>query len=171
MIIKIIGAIMIFLSSGAYGMINAGKLEKQLAQTRDLRTGLNSVKQEIYLCGVPLGEALVNAAGVMQSEMKEIFISCGAAISKNSGVSFKDVILSYVAEQEILLSSESKSVLVRWASSAGTGDRRAEYESIEYAISQLDAVIDNCEKECSKKTKLYRSSGFLIGAFAAAVLL
>ncbi len=171
MFIKVLGAMILFVSSGIYGMMSAQRLEKKILQIKDLRTGLNSLKQEIYLCGVPLGKAMENAANVMTTEMKAVFLSCGKAVSKHNGVSVKDEILSRISEPEILLCSESKSVVSRWASAAGEGDRKSEYESIEYALSQLDDIISKAEEDSAKKTALYRSSGFLIGAFAVAVLL
>ena len=171
MIIRLTGALIILISSGLYGIVSARRIEERLKQLKELRSGFNVIKQEITLCAVPLGMALISGAVGMTTKIKDLFTVCGKAVLTGKGVSFKDVVVSYMEEPDILLCNKAKSIVACWASTAGSGDVNTEKDSIDYVTSQLDQLINSVTEEYDKKARLYRNSGFLIGAFAVVLML
>lgn len=171
MIMKLTGALIVLISSGLYGLVSARRIEERLKQLKDLRTGFMTLKQEIILCSVPLGMALISGAAGMTTKIKDLFTVCGKAVLMGNGVAFKDVVVSYMEEPDILLCNKAKSIVACWASTAGSGDVNTEKDSIDYVTSQLDQLISSITEEYDKKAHLYRNSGFLIGAFAVVLML
>lgn len=171
MLMKIMGATALVVSSGLYGIYSGRKLENSLAQVKDLRSGLNMLKQEIYLNSATIGTALQNVSQLMTTDMRDVFFECGNSLRKQCGISFQECMLSCINNLKIDLDSESKSILFQWSAKAGTGDRNSELNSLEYVMSQLDQHIENAEERCAKLAKLYKNCGFLVGAFIVAVLI
>jgi len=171
MLMKILGATALIVSSGLYGIYCGRRIEKSVEQTKDLRSGLNALKQEIYFNGVPLGKALENAAELMSTEVKDVFSECGKGIDMQNGTSLKEHLLPCITESKIFIDEQCKSILSRWAANAGRGDRNAELESLEYTLSLLDQFIENAEERCERQARMCKNCGFLIGAFIVAVLI
>lgn len=171
MVIKLTGALVILISSGLYGIVSARLIENRMAQLKDLRSGFNSLKQEITLCVVPLGMGLISSATVMTTKVRDVFTACGKALMTGNGIALKDEFISHMAEPDVFLCSEAKNIVAGWAVSAGTGDVKTEGDSIDYVIAQLDELISNVTEEYDKKARIYRNSGFLIGAFTVVLML
>ncbi len=171
MIMKITGAAVLIVSSGLYGIYSGQKLEKGLEQAKDLRGGLNVLKSDIYLNSLHIGKALENTASFMTTDLKNVFIECSRGIALQNGTSLQEYCTSCLCDKKVLLDKECKSILVKWSANAGTGDRKTEVDNLDYAIAMLDQFIEKAEEAYSKEIKLYKSCGFLIGAFVAAVLL
>lgn len=168
---KIVGAIALIVSSGAYGIHSGRKLEISLEQTRDFWNGLNALKQEIYLNASPIGIALERVSQLMSTDARLVFLECGKCLSKQNGTSLKDCLLSFINDEKLLIDDQSKNIISQWSAKAGNGDRKSELDSLECAIAQLDQHINNMEEQNVKKAKLYKNCGFLVGAFIVAVLI
>ncbi len=151
MLIKLIGATTLIVASGLYGIYSGDKIKQSIEQAKDLRMGMNLLKQEIYFGSVPMGIALENVALSMNSELRNAFLYCGNELSKQTGTSLQEYCISALCDKNILLEKECKSIFLKWASNAGNGDRKTELDLLEYTISTLDKYIEAREEWLQNK--------------------
>ena len=168
MLIKIVGAFLIFSSCTFLGMKKSRELFKREKYLLNIKTALKMLEGEISFSSNYLKSAFLNIWRV--SETGNLFYDAAILLEeKNAQISWTEAVLKN--KKRLYLKDKDVEVLSILSSGLGMSDVSQQTKNIKHNISLLDVCIKEAKKEYDDSSKLYRSMGILVGIFFVILLI
>ncbi len=168
--IKILGFIIIVVSSAKIGFDLS---EKYSNRTRELKALINvfeRVKNEISFSNCVISDALINSCNVKSKNISYMIKFVSDAVSKKS-ITLADAFNSYIKMDNTLsLNNKDIEEINSFFSMFGSGDREDEIKNINNSISNIKSNLQAAIDDEKRYVKLFRTSGVLAGFLIAIIL-
>ncbi len=161
---KIIGAILVFISSSLLGLQNALKIKFHINDLKKICMALNILESEIEFGALTLYEAAKNISGNSNSFVHEIFSQIAKQLEKKSNCA-KNIWIDSInsVSQNIYIDSDDILTLNSFANVISNIDRQLQLKSLQTIIYQLEKKIALLETKYQNEKKLYCNLGILFG--------
>ncbi len=174
MIIKWIGALLVFIAAVAWGESQAAKLRRRGTELETFRLALRLLMAEIGYTATPLPRALGYVATRLRSSGVRSFFSEVRAclIESEQGDDASAVWTRVVAKKQniLALTAVDWEVLNRVAAGLGTLGRDDQVRQLELADMQLSAQAAEAAEACRRGEKMWRYLG-MFGGLAIVILM
>ncbi len=167
--IKLVGFIIILLSSAKIGFDISAKYTGRVEDLKSFISALGKIKTEISFSNCEITDALITASNVKSVNIHNILLYIANKIEKGK-MTLCDAFSSYIGENETFLIKEDIEEIRRFFSVFGSGDREDELENVSNTIINLKLNLNNAVENAKKYVKLYRTSGILAGFLIAIIL-
>ena len=171
--IKIIGCLIIILSSSTLGFLMGSKFNLRVRELKLLKVSLQMLETEIAYSNTPLPEAFDNISKRSKNPIKDIFsnmsINLYKRIYSTVGEAF-DVSIEKIKDKTCF-SKDDLEVLKSFGNSIGTSDVNGQIKAFKLVLKQLDQQEIKAEEQRCKNEKMYKSLGFLAGVAIALILI
>lgn len=165
--IKLIGILSIVFSAGLIGIMSAERLKKRASELSLIGYMIDEISILIRFKAMPVYEiATLLKAG--KSGEKLDFIK---KLDDSGTTSFSKAWEKSVTECQSPLSETDKALLISFGSSLGTSDIDGQLSTLEMYKTSFKKLEKDALKICEEKSRLYRSMGFLTGAFISVMLI
>ncbi|SHM84924.1 stage III sporulation protein AB [Anaerosporobacter mobilis DSM 15930] len=173
MVAKIIGAILVIVSSGGIGLYFSIILKERISDLKELNKLIIILRGEIRYASTPLPEAVSNLAYRTDGEYRRFLLAVAEEIDKQEGKSFGDIWNGCV-EKELVdtsLNKKDKLLLTRLGENLGYLDKEMQLNTIDLYITQIQGELDDAVDGVKEKVRLYNMLGVMAGIFITIVLI
>ena len=170
MYLKALGAILVLFSTTSIGYLLSRRLHVRIDSLQAVLSGFQLLGSEIGYLKTPMNEAFLKAAGgasghsffyeVVQEQKKE-----GAFIAD----SYEKALLQNYKRYD--LTEKDLNILLEFKNNLGMCDLDSQLQMIEYIKKGIGTQIEEGRRIEQKYGKLYKSLGFLAGAFLVVLFL
>jgi len=171
--IKGIGAVMVILAGGGWGMLQAAKIEECYRQMRYLRKLIFRIRSEIRYSRQVLPEAFLHVGSEAKEPYKMWLLSLCERLTKRQGTSlagiWEEETRKYLAETEI--PQDMMESLIRLGSELGTIDIEMQVKTLDLYLEQMEQKMEDMRTEQKERIRLYQCVGVTGGIFLAIILL
>lgn len=172
MVLKLVGALLVVLSSGYAGLLVARKFHARPGELRDLRAALLVLEAEIAYAATPLPEALEQLARRSPEPVSLLWARTAAMLQDGQGRSTGEV---WPAALEFFsrisaLNQEDLEILFQFGLNLGNSSKAEQVQNLRLAGEHLRAQEDKAERERQQNEKLWRTLGFLGGLAVVLVI-
>lgn len=171
--IKGIGAVMVILAGGGWGMLQAAKIEECYRQMRYLRKLIFRIRSEIRYSRQVLPEAFLYVGSEAQEPYKMWLLSLCERLTKRQGTSlagiWEEETRRYLAE--IGIPQDMMESLIRLGSELGTIDIEMQVRTLDLYLEQMEQKMEDMRTEQKERIRLYQCVGVTGGIFLAIILL
>jgi len=170
--LKLVGGIMVILSSSMIGFIVASNYKKRPATLRNLQVALSMLESEINYGHYPLPQALKSVSRKCDKEVAELFAHAAQNLSSRKGLtadeawekSLKDFFLnSYISENDY-------EILMAFGKYLGSTDKQDQIKNIRLALNNLRQQELSAHQEKQKNERMWRYLGVLSGIMIVLLL-
>ncbi|BCK00533.1 stage III sporulation protein AB [Anaerocolumna chitinilytica] len=171
--IKMLGCILILISSAGMGMYFSGELKGRIQDLKELRRILNLLRGDIRYANTPLPEA-VQALTVRHDGKYRKFLQMVAdKLNELGGVSFAAIWSESIGKglENTSLSKKDLLNLVQFGENMGYLDKEMQLNTIDLYLTQIEEEIKELSKNVKEKTYMYNTLGILGGIFLTIVML
>jgi len=167
---KLLGALIIIISSTTIGFIVAGQYLLRPKQLRELQTALQMLETEISYGVTPLPDAFAKLATSLSAPISTIFQVAQEEL--DSGVIAEEAWQRAVADtyNQTALISEDIEVLLDFGYNLGQTSIDDQVKYMNLAQHKLDSLYQKASTEKEEKVKLWRYLGVLVGMFLAILI-
>jgi len=171
--LKLIGAILIFLASTSIGFSYAQKLVRRCQEIRQLRACLALLEMEIHYGTRPLAEACDHIASREKGAVGRLFAVSGQKLRRMDGASTYRCFQKAVDQVwgDTTLKQEEKKVFLRLAQMLGRSDREDQLHHLKQACAQLEVEEEKAREEQGRYEKMYKTMGILFGALLVILMI
>lgn len=166
--IKLFGVLLIVISGAVSGVIASSRLREQARTANLLRSMMIRVAVLVRYNSLNVYEIISTLRG--DNSFSELGFLQYIPIEYISGEDFSAE-WSKAVEGDSSLGDEEKSVLKSFGSTFGTTDANGQLTLIETTAEELKRICDVRESDYSRKGKLYRSVGMLVGVMTGIALI
>lgn len=171
--IKILGILLILISSTVVGFMYGEGMKKRVNELNELLRGVYILKNEINYMHSLLPEALMKVSEKCTGTIKKIFVDASTILLSNEEV---DVYTSFkksidINKSNINLTKEDLSIFLDLTKSLGELDVDGHNDIFSLVTENLNKAIIGAESNLEKSIKMYRYLGFSFGAMIAIVLI
>lgn len=161
---KIIGAILVFISSALLGLQNALKIKFHINDLKKICIALSVLESEIEFGTSTLYEAAKNISGNSDSFVHEMFSQITKQLKKKSNCA-KNIWLNSInsVSQNIYIDSDDISTLNSFANVISNIDRQLQIKNLQAIICQFEKKISLLETKYQNEKKLHCNLGILFG--------
>ncbi|WP_310604022.1 stage III sporulation protein AB [Anaerosporobacter sp.] len=173
MIGKIIGAILVIVSSGCMGVYFSVILKERIKDLKELNKLIVILRGEIRYASTPLPEAVGSLAERTDGEYRRFLHAVAQELDKLEGRTFSDIWHGCV-ESELVdtsLSKKDKLLLSRLGENLGYLDKEMQLNTIDLYITQIQGELDDAVDCVKEKVRLYNMLGVMAGIFITIVLI
>ena len=171
--IKGIGAVMVILAGGGWGMLQAAKIEECYRQMRYLRKLIFRIRSEIRYSRQVLPEAFLHVGSGAQERYKMWLLSLCERLTKRQGTSlagiWEEETRKYLAETGI--PQDMMESLIRLGRELGTIDIEMQVKTLDLYLEQMEQKMEDMRTEQKERIRLYQCVGVTGGIFLAIILL
>jgi stage III sporulation protein AB len=171
--LKILGSILIVLSSSLIGFYFGNKYSARLENLLHLEQCIKILETEIVYGAVPLPEALNNVYLKGNKKVSYIFkqIRDNLLYNKDGDLlkSF-EMVTSQLAE-ELNLKEEDIELFLSLGRLLGTSDRTDQEKNFKLILNQIEILKNEAKLEKDKNEKMYKNLGILAGIAIVIILL
>jgi len=172
-LIKILGILLILISSTVVGFMYGEGMKKRVKDLNELLRGVYILKNEINYMHSLLPEALMKVSEKCTGIIKKIFVDASTILLSNEEV---DVYTSFkksidINKSNINLTKEDLSIFLDLTKSLGELDVDGHNDIFSLVTENLNKAIIGAESNLEKSIKMYRYLGFSFGAMIAIVLI
>lgn len=172
MYLKLLGGVMIIISSGLLGISIANKYTGRPRELRNFRRSLQLLETEILYGATPLPQAFKYISSKLNDYLGDFYLQVSVGISSKNCSSFSSVWSEKINQMENSnLSKGDKELMLEFGYILGTSDRLDQEKHFKLIYKQLELFEEQAEEEKKKSEKMYRSLGFLFGIMIFVVLL
>lgn len=171
--LKLVGAALVLLASGAFGFIVAGIYSRRPAELRSFAAGLELLETEISYALTPLPMALANAATSLRGPAARLFAYVARRLANGPGDTAAEVWQRGIARvwPRTALTAGDRDILWALGAHLGVSDREDQVKHLALARQRLSAACTEADAQAAKDGKLWRSLGILGGAAIVLVLI
>ena len=170
---KIIGMVMVILSTTAYGIILGRDIKARLKELKELKKIVFLMKGEIGFLHTPLLEALENVSFRCDEPFKGMitgFVKYGKEVDKRPFCEiWKEGMIDGISKTH--LSKEEKALFMKLGKELGLSDIKTQQNAMDSFLNELDLNINVLEKAVPNKVKLYNSMGIMLGLVIAIIMI
>ena len=170
--LKLVGGMMVVLSSSMIGFIIAGTYKKRPNTLRNLQAALSMLESEINYGHLPLPQALKSISRKCDKDVAELFARAAQYLSSRNGLtadeawekSLKEFFFnSYIAENDY-------EILIAFGKYLGSTDKQDHIKNIRLAMYNLRQQELSSIQEKEKNEKMWRYLGVLSGIMVVLLL-
>ncbi|NLP16807.1 MAG: stage III sporulation protein AD [Clostridiales bacterium] len=172
-ITKVIGCILIILSSTLMGFYCSNELKSRINDIKELRKLIILLRGDIRYGSTPLPEAINTIARRHEGSFKGFLIKVSDKLSEHSGNTFSQIWKAAV-EKELLqtsLNKKDKSHLIQFGENLGYLDKEMQMNTLELFLTQIEEEINELSKTAKEKSYLYNTLGIMAGIFISIILI
>lgn len=172
-ITKVVGCILIILSSALMGFYYSGELKSRVNNLKELRKLIVLLRGDIRYGNTPLPEAICAIARRHEGVFKGFFARVSEKLGEKSGSTFAQVWAEAVNGELIQtsLNRKDKSGLVQFGENLGYLDKEMQLNTLDLYLSQLEDEISDLSKTVKEKSYLYSTLGIMAGIFISIILI
>ncbi|WP_284679190.1 stage III sporulation protein SpoIIIAB [Aceticella autotrophica] len=162
--IKIIGMIMILISSTLIGYIISLRYSLRRWTLKCLISSLNMLKTEISYSKTPLSEAFEKISEVSDSSIRFLFSNTAKILNLNEGYTAGEALeISLSKWKDNNFNKDDIEIIKSLGYGLGNSDGYNQENNLELALELLKKQLADAEELGKKNERLYRNLGFLIG--------
>lgn len=170
--IKIIGSLIIILSSTYTGFVYGEELKKRVENLREFEKGVYLLKNEMFYTYTSLPEAFKSISSKSKGEVKIVFKRIWELLNNNQVEDVYEGFKISIDENKTLkLKEEDIDIILNLSKNLGKSDLEGQRAIISFTIESLRKQINIAERIMEKNTKMYRYLGFSVGAMLVIMLL
>lgn len=165
MFFKMLGGLLIILSSGLMGVLYANKLSFRYRELVNLRRAMQMLETEVVYGVTPLPVALSSVSNKTEGSIVSFFGNVSQSLSERSCYTVEEA-WSDSADKLLLQSSMLKidiELIKYFGNILGSSDREDQKKHFRLFYLQLAHHEDAAMEEIKKSAKMYGSLGFLLG--------
>ncbi len=172
-ITKVVGCILIILSSTLMGFYCSNELKTRINDIKELRKLVVLLRGDIRYGNTPLPEAICAIARRHEGGFKNFFTKVSVRLSEHSGNTFSQVWKEAVDEElnQTSLNKKDKSSLIQFGENLGYLDKEMQMNTLELFLAQLEDEIIELSKTAKEKSYLYNTLGIMAGIFISIILI
>ena len=172
-ITKVVGCILIILSSTLTGFYCSNELKSRINDIRELRKLMVLLRGDIRYANTPLPEAICAIARRHEGGYKNFFTRISEVLNENSGNTFSQVWKEAVDSElrQTSLNKKDKSLLIQFGDNLGYLDKEMQMNTLELFLAQLEEEINELSKTAKEKSYLYSTLGIMAGVFITIILI
>jgi stage III sporulation protein AB len=173
MIFKLLGSLIVLLSSGFLGYILSTDCKKRPQQLRELQALLQMFENQISYLSDVLAEAFERIYRSSNCEVAVFFSSTVEKLKMNRGLNASQAWEAAIREniKKTALDKEDEEILVSFGRILGSSDLDGQVKNIRLALSQLKMQEQKAEANRKKNEGMYKSLGILGGLAVVIVLI
>jgi stage III sporulation protein AB len=162
---KILGSVLILISSSLIGLYYSKSYIKRSNDLRTFKKALILLRGEINYSLSPMPEALENISKRFDHEIAEFFSSIAEELKLNSGKTLTEVWKKKAEEilKRTYLSSLDIKNIMLFSENIGYLDKETQNNNINMLIEQVNEEINITVENDNRYNKLYKSLGVLVG--------
>lgn len=170
--IKIIGGIIICLSTYAMGLKKSALIEQRLSILDEFEKSLVLLKGEIKYAQESLPEAVSNVGQRTTGIVKQFYNTLLDGISDGIELEFRKIWDENVNKcfTSELVSAEDINVISQLGGQLGHLDIEMQIRALDLCLNKLKERKENAIKDINEKSKLYRTVGLASGALITLVM-
>ena len=172
MIFKLIGSIIVLLSSGFLGYILSTDCKKRPQQLRELQSLLQMFENRISYLSDIVTEAFDRICSCTGSEVGIFFAAASRKLKSDRSIGASGAWETAVREniKKTSLNKEDEEILVSFGKILGSSDLEGQVKNIRLTVNQLNLQEEKAEHARNKNEGMYRSLGIL-GGLAVVIIL
>lgn len=174
MVFKMLGCIMVLLSSGFLGYVLSTDCKKRPRQLRELQSMLQIFENQISYLSDVLAEAFGRICSSSGGSETGIFFSntverLQSGRSITAAKAWEEAVRENIRKTS--LNKEDEEILVSFGKLLGSSDLEGQIKNIRLTLSQLKLQEQKAEESRAKNEGMYRSLGILGGIAVVIVLI
>ena len=173
MLLKIIGAIVLLISSVSYGFSLSNDFIKRINCMERFYNSLIMLKGEINYNNSGIKWAIENISqndegiiGKFYKKVLEIFDEGSTSIKDAWNMSVEEVL-----EKENILKREDISIIAEIGQNIGVTDRETQINNINYTMEKAKTLISGLKEIKEEKCKIYKMLGVVAGMFITIIII
>ncbi|MDQ2085300.1 stage III sporulation protein SpoIIIAB [Herbivorax sp. ANBcel31] len=172
MAVKILGCLIVFISSSLLGHIYSRKCSKRPNELRTLQAMLQMFENEISFLSNKLSDAFYKIYNGNESTVSNFFKSTVKNLCKEPGISASKAWKSAVESniKNTSLDKEDEQIIISFGKMLGTSDLEGQIKNIRMTLNQLKLQEEKAEEFRKKNEAMYRNLGIL-GGLAIIIIL
>jgi len=163
--LKLIGGIMVVLSSSMIGFIIAGNFKNRPNILRNLQVALSMLESEINYGHLPLPQALKSISKKCDKNVAELFAQVAQNLSSRNGLtaneSWEKSLKEFFSNSYIV--QNDYEILMAFGKYLGSTDKQDQIKNIRLALNNLRQQEISSIQEKEKNEKMWRYLGVLSG--------
>lgn len=168
--IKIIGFLIIFLSSSKIGYDIGERYKNRTEELKSLAMALEIIKNEISFSNCVIADAIKGGAGVSCKKISRMLTEMSDMV-KDGDKSVFEAYKSVLPKLELSLNKNDMQILENLFSVFGGGDKIAEAQNIDKATDKIYRNIKSAFADEKKYVKLFRTFGVLSGVLIGIIFI
>lgn len=161
--LKIIGSILIIVTSTYIGFSLSFRYAERPRQIRQLISCLSVLKSYINYIAIPLPEALSQCTAGINGPVADFFHSTASLLTKNNLTPQAAIAQALQASNYLVFSQPEREIISAFSANLGSMDRTEQQQSLELVHEQLSRIQHEAEKLCEQNVKMYRYLGVCSG--------
>lgn len=172
-ITKVVGCILIILSSTLMGFYFGNELKSRIKDMKELKKLIILLRGDIRFGSTPLPEAISSIARRHDGCFKGFFTRASEKLNERSGNTFSQVWKEAV-ENELFstsLNKKDKSQLIQFGENLGYLDKEMQMNTLELFLTQMEDELQDLTKTAKEKSYLYNTLGIMAGIFISIIMI
>ncbi len=173
MIIKIIGCLLVIVSSTGMGFFFSSEIKSRIMDLKELKKLIVLLRGDIRYANTPLPEAIHAIARRHEGCYQTFFSNVYQKLSELSGSTFAQI-WKEAAEQNLIstsLAKKDKLQLIQFGENLGYLDKDMQMNTLDLYTTQLEDEITELTKNAKEKAYLYNSLGIMAGIFISIIMI
>ena len=173
MLLKIIGCMLVVLSSAGMGFFFSNEMRCRIDNLRELRKLIMLLRGDIRYGNTPLPEAINGIARRHKGCFSPFFTKISSRLNELSGLTFQEIWKDAV-EKELIntsLSKKDKMQLLSFGENLGYLDKDMQMNTLDLFLTQLEEETKELSRTVKEKAYLYNSLGIMAGIFISIIML
>jgi len=172
MLMKIVGAIIVFFSCAAAGVFLSLKDKFRADELKEMKRGFMLLKSEISYASKPLYEAMIEISEKTLNTTSEIFEDSGRMLKMRKVASVAEAWEKTIKDKRsrTFFKSDDIDMFIAFGKILGGSDKECQLSNIDTVIDYIDMKSDELIKKNSKDSRLFKSAGVLGGILIVVVL-
>ncbi len=172
LLIKIIGCILVIVSTTGMGFFFSGELRNRVDDLKELKKIIVLLRGDIRYARTPLPEAISAIEKRHEGRFKVFLEDISLRLQELSGQTFAQIWKEAVEKdlEDTSLGKKDKLDLTHFGENLGYLDKEMQMNTLDLYITQLEAEISELTGSLKEKTYLYNTLGLMAGVFISIVL-
>ena len=171
--LKLIGSIMVILSSSLIGYIYGKSYSERLSNLIHLENCIKILETEVIYGATPIPDALMNVYKKGNKKVSFIFkeIRDKLIMNKNSDILDSFICVTDILEKKLSFNFEDIEVFLSLGRVLGSSDRMDQEKNFKMTFAQFQTQEREAREEKEKNEKMFKNLGLLLGLAIVIILL
>jgi stage III sporulation protein AB len=173
MLLKTLGITLIIAGCGSWGLLGARRIDKRVAQIKDLRMALGFLEKEITYIHTPLSRALERTARFCGTPVSCLFTESSKGLEAREGITAGEAWMKglQALKNNAELKAADLDILSTAALQLGMSDVGEQKKFFSLIQEELQIQEEKALQEVESGRKLWAYGGFIVGAMIVLLLL
>ncbi|MBP2652996.1 MAG: spoIIIAB [Firmicutes bacterium] len=170
--LKLIGCCLVIIAGTLTGFSLAARYNERPKQVRQLIGCITSLGSYINYVSLPLSEALIRSAGMIEGPVRDLFQQAGSFIDTSGWRSPQEAFAEALnmLENELAIHKPEREIMLLLGANLGAVDRKEQQKHLDLAKVELEKIHQEAIIARDQNVKMYRYLG-VCGGLAIAILL